>query len=206
MKKLLFFLALYLFSIQPGKSESPFNIGLKYGLNTSTLNTNIDKVLNQNITENSINNYMAGAFARISLGRLYVQPEAYFNTKGGVVVTKNSSGESVIDYNNLIDYQSIDVPVLLGIKLINKKYWNIRANVGPLFSWVTSSTFATTINNLSYDDLKEKQMGWQAGIGVDIWFITLDGRFEYNHNIFNPSSSYSARNYTYIVSAGIKLF
>ncbi len=206
MKKLLVLLVLFSISTQQGRSESPFNIGLKYGMNTSSLKTNIDKVLNQNISEISIQNYIAGAFGRISLGRLYIQPEAYFNTKGGIVVTKNSSGASVIDYNNLIDYQSIDVPVLLGIKLINKKHWNIRANIGPLFSWVTSSSFSTSISNLSYTDLKERQMGWQAGLGVDIWFISIDGRFEYHHNILNPTSAYSARNQTFMVTAGIKLF
>jgi len=189
-----------------GRSENLFNIGLKYGINTSSLKTNIDKILNQNILENSTKNYIAGAFGRISIGRLYIQPEAYFNSKGGILLTQNSSGASLIDINNLIDYQSIDVPVLLGIKLIDKKYWNIRANIGPLFSWVTSSTFSTSISNLSAADLKERQLGWQAGLGVDIWFISLDGRFEYHHNILNPTSTYSARNQTFMVTAGIKLF
>jgi len=88
-----------------GRSENLFNIGLKYGINTSSLKTNIDKILNQNILENSTKNYIAGAFGRISIGRLYIQPEAYFNSKGGILLTQNSSGASLIDINNLIDYQ-----------------------------------------------------------------------------------------------------
>lgn len=206
MKKLVL-IALTIFGISTMLSaENPFNIGLKYGLNSSSLTTNFSDILNQDIQEKSVNNYLAGAFARVSIGRLYIQPEGYFITKGGIVTTKNQSGETVIDYNNLIDYQAIDVPVLLGIKLINKKYFNLRANVGPLFSWVTSTNFSTSISNFSIEDLKNRQAGWQAGIGFDIWFITIDGRYEYNHNILNTSSDYSARNQSFLVSVGIKLF
>jgi hypothetical protein len=189
-----------------GLAESPFNLGLKYGYNNSKLITNLDNLVDDNIEEGTINKYHVGGFARISLGRVFVQPEVYFNTKGGIVTSKNENDETVVDYSKMIDYQSIDVPLLLGVKVIDKRYFTARVNGGPVFSWVTSSDFSSTFQNFSFEDLKNRQMGWQAGFGFDLWFITIDGRYESNSNIFVEGSDVSAKNHVYMISVGIKLF
>ena len=84
MIRFAIFLA-FLLSFSMSYGQGPINIGIKFGTNRSTMITNFDDVLNQNIIYEDVNNYLAGAFARISLGRLYLQPEAYFNTKGGII-------------------------------------------------------------------------------------------------------------------------
>ena len=54
--------------------------------------------------------------------------------------------------------------------------------------------------------LKDNYFGIQAGVGVDLWFVTIDARIESSSNIFIKKSNFSATNRVYLISAGIKLF
>ena len=186
-------------------SEGPVNIGIKFGTNRSTMITNFDDVLNQSILEEDVNNYLAGAFIRLNLGRLYVQPEAYFNTKGGII-----KPASEVDITNspstIFNYQTIDVPALIGVKLINRDLINLRLHGGPVFSYVTANSFATEISNLNTEDLNKRYIGWQLGAGIDFWFLTIDARIENSSNILANAGDYKIRNRVYLISAGIKLF
>lgn len=185
-------------------SEGPLNIGVKFGTNRSTMITNFDDVLNQSILEEDVNNYLAGAFVRLNLGRLYVQPEVYFNTKGGIIRPTNDN--LVSSASTIFNYQTIDVPALIGIKLINRDLINLRIHGGPVFSYVTVNSFSTEIANFNTADLNNRYMGWQLGAGIDFWFLTIDARIENSSNILATSSDYKIRNRVYLLSAGIKLF
>lgn len=186
-------------------AQGPVNIGIKFGTNSSAMLTNIEDVLQQNIQEDQINNYLAGAFVRLNLGRLYAQPEAYFNTKGGIIKPLGENQFS-IPTATTFNYQTVDVPVLLGIKLINKPILNLRIHGGPVFSYVTANSFISEISDFNASDLNDRYMGWQVGAGVDLWFLTVDARIENSMNILNTDSNYQARNRAYLLSAGIKLF
>jgi hypothetical protein len=200
----LLILATILFTITTVYGQDPLNIGIKFGTNRSTMITNIDDVLNQNILYEDVNNYLVGAFARASIGRLYLQPEVYFNTKGGIIKPYGTSSE--IQTNTSFNYQTIDVPVLAGIKLINRSLINFRIHGGPVFSYITASSLFTEINNFDSNDLNHRYMGWQIGAGIDFWFLTVDARIENSANILNEQSQFQARNRIYLISAGIKLF
>ncbi|MDA3929539.1 MAG: porin family protein [Prolixibacteraceae bacterium] len=186
-------------------SQGPINIGIKFGTNSSTMLTNIDDVLNQNIREDKVDYYLAGAFIRVNLGRLYLQPEAYFNTKGGIV-TQIGDGQYQIPSLPTFEYKTIDVPVLMGIKLINKSIFNLRVHGGPVFSYVTANSFVSEMDEITTEDLNNRYVGWQIGAGLDIWFLTFDARIENSTNILNEASPYNVKNRVYLLSAGIKLF
>lgn len=195
-------LLFFLFSGLVNFAQSPINIGIKFGTNTSAMLTNIEDVLNQNISEEELNSYFAGTFVRLNLGRVYLQPEAYFNTKGGSISFLS---------NTLIpttfEYKTIDVPVLAGIKFVNKKLFNFRLHGGPVFSFITNKeNFVSTISDLKAEDLNENYIGWQIGAGIDLWFFTIDARIENSTNVLTESSAYEAKNRMYLLSAGIKLF
>ena len=181
--------------------QGPVNIGIKFGMNNSTMVTDIDQVLNQNVQSQDTINYFGGIFVRVNFGRLYLQPEIYFNTKGGTISLAESNLTS-----STFDYQTIDVPLLLGIKLINRDLINIRINGGPVFSYITGNDLVSDFSDLSAEDLDNRYVGWQVGVGFDIWFLTLDARIENSSNILSSSSTYEARNKVFLLSAGIKLF
>lgn len=182
--------------------QSPINIGLKFGTNSSSLITKFDDVFEKS----EINHYLAGAFVRVNLGKLYFQPEAYFNTKGGIISKFYTVSLDIPDFSEVFSYQTIDIPILLGYSIINKPIFNLRVHAGPVLSYVTVDPIISDITDLNIDELKDNYIGIQAGIGVDIWFITIDARIENSFNIFIKNSNYSAANRVYLISAGIKLF
>ena len=76
------------------------------------------------------------------------------------------------------DFKTIDVPVLLGYKLINQTAFNLRVNAGPVFSFVTKKDGTTSGNEFDADNLKDNYVGIQYGAGVDFMFLSLDARME----------------------------
>lgn len=186
-------------------ADGPVNIGIKYGTNSSVMMTNFDMVLNQNLHSDQINNHFAGAFLRLNVGSVYAQPEVYFNTKGGIIKPVNIN-EISIPSATTFNYQSIDLPVLLGYKIINRDFIKLRLSIGPVFTFVTTNSFYTEISNLNVNDLSKRYMGWQIGAGLDIWFITLDAHIENGSNILSPENQFIAKNRAYLLSVGFKIF
>jgi len=198
MRRVVFSFFLLFFFIH-SFAQSPVNLGIKIGTNSSSLITDVDNFFE----ESEINHYLVGAFARVSLGRVYLQPEVYFNTKGGIL---NASNYTLENISELFSYQTIDVPILFGVNLINKPIFNLRIHGGPVLSYVTVDPIITDIKDLNIDELKDNYVGIQAGVGFDLWFVSIDARVENSFNIFIDDSNYSATNRMYIISAGIKLF
>ncbi len=186
-------------------SQGAINIGIKYGANSSSMLTNFDEVLVQNIEESNITSYHAGAFVRINAGRIFIQPEAYFNTKGGIIKPIGDMSVQIPSVTNF-EYQTIDVPLLLGFKVICRELINLRLYAGPVLTYVTANSLYSEISDLRNSDLNQRYTGWQLGTGIDIWFITLDARIENSANVLANESKYSAANRVYLLSAGIKLF
>ena len=129
MKKLTFLVILAVIT-GVAHAQDFLDAGLKAGLNTSKISSQIS-----DYTPQTVNNYSFGAFARINLGRIYIQPEAYYNSKGGEYIDKVN-----LSTVNSFDLKAIDVPALVGIKLINQKAFNLRILAGPVFSFVTDKS------------------------------------------------------------------
>ncbi len=192
MKKLTIIGLLALFALT-GNAQNFFDAGLKAGINTSKISTTID-----NYTPETINNYLFGAFARINMWRIYIQPEAYFNSKGGEYIDKLDA--STINSFNL---KTIDVPALIGFKIIDQKALNLRVMAGPVFSFVTDKSAE---GQFTEDKLKDNFFGWQYGAGIDFLFISLDVRKEtYSDDIY-ASPDFNTKKGNFVVSLGIKLF
>jgi hypothetical protein len=192
MKKLTIIGLLALFALT-GNAQGIFDAGLKAGINTSKISTTID-----NYTPETINNYLFGAFARVNMWRFYIQPEAYFNSKGGEYIDKLNA--STINSFNL---KTVDVPALLGFKIIDQKAFNLRVMAGPVFSFVTDKSVK---GQFAEDKLKDNFFGWQYGAGVDFLFLTLDVRKEtYSDDIY-ASPDFNTKKGNFVVSLGIKLF
>jgi hypothetical protein len=192
MKKLTILIVLLVFAFT-GKAQGGLDFGLKAGLNTSKISTDLD-----DYTPQTVNNYLAGAFARINFGRFHIQPEAYFSSKGGEVKT----GDALQTIHSF-DLNTVDVPVLLGFKLIDKKPITLRINAGPLFSFVTDKSVS---DQLSEDQIVDNCFGWQYGAGLDFMFLSLDARMEsYTNNLYDHPD-FNSKNGTFVISLGLKLF
>ncbi len=195
MKKITV-LSLLLFFVISGSAQPFFDLGLKAGLNNSEVT-----LKRSEINSESVLKYHVGAFARLGVGRFFVQPEAYFSAKGG-----DLEKGSVIDVASGFDFKTVDVPLLLGIKLIKGERANVRLMGGPVFGFLTSK-------DIEGDDLfdpeyyKSKYVSFQYGVGADILGFTVDLRVENNSDIYDQVDlGLEGENKTFMISVGYKIF
>lgn len=193
MKKAIFSILILLFTGSVF-AQPVFDLGLKGGVNYSNLYYDTD-----DYTSDAIIKSHMGVFSRIGWGRVFIQPEAYFSGKGGDL-TSNM-------YNTItsFDYKSVDVPVLLGVKLINGESVSLHAVAGPVFSGITSED-VTESNLFNNDFYKSHYFSMQYGVGLDVLFLTLDARFEQGINNLYSHTNFAVSNRTFMVSLGFKIF
>ena len=197
MKKLTIILLLAVFALT-GKAQSPlFELGLKAGVNTSKISTNRSDYTN-NLTPKALNHYLFGAFARVNFGPIYIQPEAYYNSKGGEYIDKVNANTI-----NSFNLKTIDVPALVGFKIIDQKPFNLRVMAGPVFSFATSKSVDGT-GVFTKANIENNFFGWQYGAGVDFLFLTLDVRGESHASNLYASPDFNTKNANFIVSLGVK--
>ena len=201
MKKIIVILALAVIS-QMAFAGLGFKLGPKVGFNTSKLSTNLNSISSQFKAGFSI-----GAFAR--LGKtMYLQPELYYTTDGGVFSSNITNWKQTVKLSNL------NIPVLIGYSFINKVV-NVRVMVGPMLSFVVNKSIKDTEGNGGVTGpIKEASINnanWyiQAGGGIDVWMLTLDVRYQAGLNKIikeTGSGSYTSSSNGWVVSLGIKFF
>lgn len=165
-------------------AQPTINLGIKAGINSSKID------LKGYDSESVIKSHV-GAFGRIGWGRLYVQPEVYYSAKGGDL------NETALS----IDFSTVDVPVLLGFQLLKRGGLDLHANVGPVFSFITSSDLNGDFNE---EDLSDNYVGIQYGLGVDIWLLTFDVRMEQSGDNLFEAPNFDGKNQMFIFSVGFK--
>lgn len=87
-------------------------------------------------------------------------------------------------------YSTVEVPVMLGYKVIDREKFNWRFMVGPRFRFSVGSS--TTLDSVLYEVVSNKwQLGLSVGTGLDIGPVTLDFKYALTSNIFNTSLRYT---------------
>jgi hypothetical protein len=200
MKKLILFTAALLIGNLAFSQLIPgFSIGPKVGASFSKFSTDVDELETQ--MKNTLH---FGAFARIGK-KIYFQPELLINTRKGEM--RNSD----LDLKaGSVKVGSLDVPLLVGVKLIDTKVFNIRAMAGPSASMVINKTIELDEGwnddiDLSEDNLRNLNWGFQFGAGVDVLMFALDLRYEIGLNNFSTLDNFDLKNNTFTLSLGWKI-
>lgn len=144
-----------------------------------------------------------GIAARLELGKwFYIQPEAYITRKGGILNVV--SGSDTI--NQDINYQTVDVPFLVGSKIFSTEDFNFRIYAGPVVSFIPSKTLDVLQGQVPTANVKEYAniLSAQAGIGFDIFFITVDFRYEIGTTRLFSTPDFMTRNNVLYLSLGFK--
>ena len=171
-------------------------IGPKVGYQTTKLS--YDKA---QIKSDFSNHFAAGLFGRVTIGRLYVQPEVlYFKTSNVFDASVTGAGNDNLfnlptgaNVNLTLNQMNLQVPVLIGINILDLDLITLRAQVGPTANFVLKSqtlfdkTYTingqqTELDNVTTDeDFDTKSIAWglQAGLGIDLWRITLDVNYNF---------------------------
>lgn len=191
MKHLLFIIAF--FAITTTLSAQPvIDIGLKGGINTSKISVKLDDYNSDNITKMHF-----GAFGRIGWNKIYIQPEVYFTKKGG------DFSSNVFDMVGSFDYSAVDVPLLLGFRVIDAKAFDLHLIAGPVFGFMTKSSLDGN-NDFDSAYFKDRYMGLQYGAGVDVLFLTIDLRMEHSNTVYDHPD-FDGKNTSFMVTVGFKI-
>ncbi|MEI6554579.1 MAG: porin family protein [Paludibacter sp.] len=224
MKKVLFTAVLLLgFSL----SQAQFHLGVMAGYNSSLTLNNLGDVTNGTYNLTSVgneiwNDFHAGLFARIPLGKaVYIQPELLYSIQKKnfqLGIPDVLSGGKNITVDRLANFSTVDVPILLGLKILDLKIINLRAFAGPMLRFDAGSTlsFQNLTSGSSFDtkslvnEVQKANLGLEAGLGVDVLMFALDLRYNLIADMYkNPISSSSLTSIpanTIVVSLGWKLF
>jgi len=176
MKKLFVILLVVLVSI-PVFSQIKF--GIKAGVSTTSLSMKTLKTVNSGTTSYTVEalkdakyGFHGGAFMRLTLFGIYLQPELLFSTRTNEYTVKNvhTSASSIVKQN----FNKLDIPVMLGLKL-----GPVRLNAGPAASLLINSP-KDLINHPDFKNMYSRMtFGYQAGLGLDILnTLTIDLRYE----------------------------
>ena len=222
MKKLII-AAVLLLSVSATYAQ--LNFGIKAGYNSSLTFNNISSVTNGTYNLNSVqnelwNDFNAGLFARIYFGKtIYLEPELLYNIQKrnyNLTFQDVTNNNASVTLNKIANINAVDVPILLGVKLLDLKVVNVRAFAGPDFKFNAGSTlnFQNTtgtfdINKLQ-SDIKAATVGLQIGAGVDVLMFALDVHYNLISNMYDTKlSSTTLTNLpssTFVISLGWKIF
>jgi len=174
MKKIGFVLALALLAMS---SEAQIKaVGLKTGLNYSSA------VINETFTSSGTNwKYVTeeaevaplfGAFVRIKMFHLFVQPELMFSDH------KTTMRVSSINLDSLQTFRQnrIDVPLLIGYSRKDR----LRGFIGPVYTRVLENKITSDafLHDEVRDLLENGSWALQMGMGFDMGPLALDLRYE----------------------------
>ncbi|MBB3188452.1 porin family protein [Microbacter margulisiae] len=201
MKKLII-LSLILFSGQLLFAQM-LSIGVKAGYEAASgYNEMKDLNLSSNVVNELksgfANGVQVGGWMRIGAKQLYLQPEVLFDFKKAsqTVYVDNTPLQSSFKSN------TIEVPVLLGYKLIDLKVLNLHVTTGPRFILNAGSSMTQTNSWGSFSSsltqqVKSGNWGWQFGAGFDILALSIN--VDYCH-YFSPATSFTLNGQTFSTS------
>lgn len=179
MKKSILTFAFFVL-IASSFAQAPFTFGVKGSINSSKITTdNYASTLHTEITYDNFKSdakagYNLGVFARLG-NKTYLQPELLYCVKKG----ETNSGELTQN----LDLYTIQVPVLLGIKVFDLKLASVRAFTGPAMSFVLDNSeinYKGITDQLNYtENFKNNTWDWQLGAGVDVGQLVFDVRYSW---------------------------
>ena len=107
--------------------------------------------------------YHVGFYGKLDMPKIYIRPE--------LIYTKTKSSYDVEGGTNDYDVSKLDLPVLLGYKIIGP----LHIFAGPAFQY----TLNNDLEDVELDDLKNDfSIGAHFGVGVNLGNIGLDVRYE----------------------------
>lgn len=194
-------------------SYAQFELGLKASASMSSLTTNIEDY------ENAFKSgFQAGIYTRIGK-KLHLQPEIYFGGKSGELTYNVQTEGPVLTVKETVTLSTVDVPVLVGLTILDPPAVKIRLQAGPVASFVVNKDFDVTLDGVSEEPGDEYREAWsnmnwalQFGAGVDVLFMTIDLRYElglsnmYNQPESAPNSHETINNNLFLVSVGFRIF
>ena len=170
MKKLILFVTLFCVTFS---LSAQTKFGVKAGISTSDLGGKdfIKDDLTLKLKEAKYGMHF-GVFMRAQAAVFFIQPEATLNSINAEYEVDSFSGSSIFKEK----YTNLDVPVLVGLKM-----GPLRVGAGPV-GHINIGKKTDLVNDavVVSQDYQKLTFGYQAGLGLDIWRLNFDLRYEGN--------------------------
>ncbi|MBI9053029.1 MAG: PorT family protein [Bacteroidales bacterium] len=197
-------------------SNAQIKFGVKGGLTSTSIKTDdlidaagSDAGFDQLVIKgkNSKVGFQAGIFSRITIAKIYIQPELLFTSTSGEVEVTTITGDNSVSEIREQKFRQIDFPIMLGYKA-----GPLRLQAGPVGTIMLSTDPALDM----FDDVNVKEefngatWGYQVGIGFDILKkVTIDIKYEGNLSkladgvkIGDDTLDFDSRNSQFVASLG----
>ena len=182
-------------------SYGQFTLGPRIGLSSSNVDFDPFTLNGETVSSgNATAGFHAGVFSRITLGFLYIQPEALFTQSGGEIELSDNGFKEIRE----IEFNKLDFPVMFGTQFL--KIFRIQA--GPTLSMLLDADVKGIEEEIK-SGYKDATIGYQAGVGLDLWNLVIDVKYEGNLSTFGDELfgfPTDQNNNQWIASVGFKLF
>jgi hypothetical protein len=151
-------------------------------------------------------NYNFGAGFRFEFANTwFIQPEVYFTRKGGLAnAFRPNSADTTFD----VSMQSLDLPIMVGLRFFHSEGFCFRLYGGPVISHLKDHRLETS-KYVDWGNLKASTRAFsvQVGAGLDITRrFTFDVRYEYGLSPMLKFSNYKTNHRILYFTVGLKLF
>ncbi len=197
MRSILPLLLFFLFGINALNAQ--FAAGLKLGMSSTDVSASDLNIFDENgiqqlsmSVENANYGILVGGFLRIPIKKFFIQPEVLFNSNSVDYRVTDFRSPGIVDTILREKYQYLDVPLMLGFK-----FGPLRLHGGPVgHIFLGSSSQLNSIQDYA-QMFTQMEYGWQAGMGLDIWKIALDVRYEGNFNRFGDHITIAGQQFAF---------
>ncbi len=124
-------------------AQGVISFGPKMGWNSNELTTDYTSYI-----EDMRDGVQGGLFFSIYMDKFYIQPEAYISLRRGnldATIGDPLNMAETVAFNQSVTVTTIDIPMLLGYKLIDLKLIRFRIWGGPVASYVLNKEYALSI-------------------------------------------------------------
>ncbi len=186
-----------------------FTFGPKVGYVATKLS-----VQQQDIKASLVESPLFGVFFRFG-NRIYLQPEInWFATSS--VFNRPENGD-INPMKQQINLDNIQLPLSLGMKLINDRSFKLRVTGSVMANLVVNKTIDSYeadnyVNPIRKSDINDLYWGAQVGGGIDLCIFTLDAHYVMDvSNLIDSiaedgvSIKYNSKQDGFLVSIGLKL-
>lgn len=192
---MMLFLAACLFT----PLSAQLKLGLRIGMSTTLLQTNEVEVpspgggsfLKLDIDQLHFGIH-GGLVLQAQLGNFLIQPEVLFNSNRVDYRVDDLRGGNLASTIRTEKYQNLDIPFLLGFRARP-----FRFHAGPKARLFVDSS-SELFDFPGYEQkFREAAFSWIAGLGLDVWNLMLDVRYEGNFSKFGDHITFNEQQYAF---------
>jgi opacity protein-like surface antigen len=175
------------------QSKSPIHIGFNGGASFSNLSLS-----KAGLDSKYSLGYHGGLFTRLDISDLYLQGELLYAQRKSKLENGNLGTQTA-------KWNSIEVPLLIGYKLLKSEQATLRVFGGGVYSYVLKDK-ASILKQVaqSFDRFDKSNIGYQGGLGVDFGRLSLD--LKYEGSLTKLSKEFNAKPNAFQASIGFMIF